>query len=401
MSSEIVVTGLGFVSAWGCTEAAVRHALEADVDGGRVLAPEDSRLADRLDPAPVPAGIRAGWVRDFDPRQAIDAGRLRRMDFAARMLVTACRSALADACLLNRDVVAGDRIGLSIGSMLGNQRETEVFLDRVLDRGAAAGQPFLFPNLVLNAAAGQAAIQFGLTGPCLAVSLEEASGEAALAAGLDLLDAGRCDVVVAGGMDEISRSVLKLLAVRGLVAKDAADKRGPGKSHRGTLLPGEGAACLVLERRDSALQRQVRPRARLVSAATHGIAATPWDFGNPKAIADVFEAGAKTLSRLALIIGGSRAVDPRRMAETLLLERISNACGAPPPLIRPRERYGEFGSCGALDVALACLVVSGRHLPGSAGGTPLRMPRDRVLVTGCGRSGAVVPVLVEGIGGES
>ncbi len=395
--SEIVVTGLGFVSAWGCDEASVLAALEGGTDACRRLPADDPRRLGRVDPALVPdTDLRAGWVTDFAPSLAIDPGRLRRMDFVSRMLVTACGAALADAGLSGDAGPPRNRVGLAIGSRLGNQRETAAYLDRVLERGGGAGQPFLFPNLVLNAAAGQAAIEFSLSGPCLAVSLAEASGEAALAAACGMLATGRCDAVVAGGVDELSLPLIDLLAMQGLLAPDVAASNRVRKRSTGRLVPGEGAACLVLERRPDALQRQAPVRAGIASATTHGVPAAPWDFGRADAIARIFAACADSPESIALVIAGPRALATRCRAERLLLEQLATQRrAAGPALVRPREGYGDFGACGALDTALACLVAARGRLPAACGRSDPLVPGEHILVTGCGRAGSVAPVLIE------
>ncbi len=394
--TELAVTGLGFVSAWGCDEAAVFAAFEGGLDACRRLPADDPRRHGRVDPAAVPdTDLRAGWVTGFEPALAIEPGRLRRMDFVSRMLVTAAGAALADAGLRRDAVPARDRVGLAIGSRLGDQRETAAYLDRILERGSGAGQPFLFPNLVLNAAPGQVAIEFGLSGPCLAVSLAEASGEAALAAACGLLAAGRCDVVIAGGVDELSLPLIDLLAMQGLLAPDVGATNRVRKRSKGQLVPGEGAACLVLERHEDARRRRARVRAGIASATTHGVPAAPWDFGKADAIARIFAGCPDSLESIALVVAGPRGLETRRRAEELLLEQLAARRGTAPALVRPREGYGDFGACGALDTALACLAASRGRLPASSGRSDPLAPGERILVTGCGRAGSVAPVLVE------
>src|SRR5262249_9129189 len=157
-----VITGIGLVTPLGTGRAAVWSAFAAGSSGVRELAGGDSRLAAGIDPTPLPEAGRAGWVQGFVPRAHIASAHLRRMDWVSRMLVAATRLAFADAGLDPLDESLSESASLVVGSCFGNQRETATYLERLFTVGAAAGQPLLFPNLVLNAAAGYAAIELGL-----------------------------------------------------------------------------------------------------------------------------------------------------------------------------------------------------------------------------------------------
>src|SRR5262249_20810805 len=148
----------------------------------------------------------------------IRSPQLRRMDWGSRMLVAATRHAFEDAGLLPLDAATRENAALVVGSCLASQRDTAAYLERIFRAGLAAGQPFVFPNLVLNAAAGYAAIELEVEGANLSVSEHEASGEVALATAADLLHGGGCDVACAGGFDEFGDVLLDALAARRLLA---------------------------------------------------------------------------------------------------------------------------------------------------------------------------------------
>src|SRR5262245_38732651 len=145
----IVVTGIGAVSALGTGREETWRAFAAAESGVRELGDDDARRARGIDPTPLPDAGRAGWVRGFDPRAHVQGVHLRRMDWCSRLLVAATRLAGTDAGALP---IAEDKrpaTAIVVGSCYGNQRETATYLDRVFSAGLAAGQPILFPNLVL------------------------------------------------------------------------------------------------------------------------------------------------------------------------------------------------------------------------------------------------------------
>ena len=71
----------------------------------------------------------------------------------------------------------------------------EAFLRGLIAKGPALANPMIFPNLVLNASAGYAAIELGMRGPNFTVCRNETSGEAAVALAYDAIVCGHADVL--------------------------------------------------------------------------------------------------------------------------------------------------------------------------------------------------------------
>lgn len=386
MAEPIVVTGIGLVTPLGTGAEAVRDAWLRGESGIRTLSPEDSRLARGIDPNPLPEVGRAGFVRDFRPRELIQQGLLRRMDWCSRMLVAAARQALAGTGEPALDEAARHRSAIVVGSQFGNQRETVRYTRRVLDEGLGAGSPLLFPNLVLNAPAGYAAIELGWTGPNLTVSNHEASGEAALAAAAELIASGACDRAIAGGVDEFGEIYLAALAQRRLLHPASYGFRPP--SRRGWIVPGEGAAALLLERRGHAEERGARIYAVLEHASTVGTAVDAHELPSPSAAAlalrESLGAGDPIDAWIALSDGG-----PRRDAiDRACLEALEAASGTRLRCASFRAQTGDWGSAGAVGAALAAIALGCGELPGPPAGEPPR----RIALLGVGRGGALAPV---------
>src|SRR5262249_61343996 len=190
---RIAVTGIGVVSPIGFGRQQFWQALCGGQSG---LAP--------IERFPVPAGApRLGAeVRDFPAREFIASTHLRRMDNVSRLLVAAARMALDDARLPAKLLVP-ERTGVVVGSVLGDISESVTYLQRVFTKGPSAASPMVFPNLVLNAPASYIAMELGTTGVNLTVSQGEISGESAILQACDALRAGRAEVMLAGGGDEL------------------------------------------------------------------------------------------------------------------------------------------------------------------------------------------------------
>ncbi len=392
MTDPIVVTGLGFVSPLGTGAEEVWNHWSRGSSGVRHLGNGDPRLARGVDPISLPPVGKAGFVRGFDPKQHVRSPHLRRMDWCSRMIVASATQAVADARLDLNDEETQIRTGLVVGSCFGNQRETQRYMDRVFDRGPAAGQPILFPNLVLNASGGYAAIELSLRGPNVSVSEHEASGEVAIATALDLLDGGLCDRVVAAGGDEFGAVYLGALRERRLLAPETAPDRARDDARRGRLIPGEGAAALVLERASDARARGHAAYAVVSRVGLGSIECSPYLAPEPeRAAREMVERIAQAPSRpISAVFGGANGTVPRDALDRAFLASLGAHQGAPPGYLRFDDLVGDWPSRGVLIAALAVLALRNRHAPGIE-----RSTIERVVVPGSGRSGILVPVVLD------
>ena len=109
-----------------------------------------------------------------------------------------------------------------------------------------------------------------------------ATGAEAIALGLDMIRAGRADVVVAGGTE----AVIHPLPIAGFAAMRAMSTRNdeperasrPWDKARDGFVLGEGAGVVVLERADHAAARGARVYARLAGA---GLTSDGYDIVQP------------------------------------------------------------------------------------------------------------------------
>src|SRR5690242_10260620 len=141
---KFAITAVGVVSPIGVGEDAFFAALDAGTMAGTV----DSD------------GIHAAKVGDFGAKQHIAPGSLRRLPRLSQMAIVAGKEALGKAAL----PYDATRIGVVLGTGLGTLEETIHFMRGYLDGGPEAASPLLFPSSVMNAAAGQLALECKLRG---------------------------------------------------------------------------------------------------------------------------------------------------------------------------------------------------------------------------------------------
>lgn len=397
MSDAVAVTGIGVVSPIGVGPRQFWTALSG---GGSGIAAIDG------------LGLGDGYphlgaaVRDFAAREFIASAHYRRMDAVSRMTVAACRMALDDArALAGLDPT---RAGVVFGSALGAATESVLQLDRLFQKGPAAVSPMAFPNLVLNAPASYAAMEFGFSGVNLTVSQAEVSGEAAIALGVDAVRRGRADLVLAGGGDEIAMVLVRVLhRARGLAGqRGGREWASPYDAARSGIVVGEGTAMLALEPIERARRRGAPVYARITGTATSAVAAPRYDWPRRAPAAGGVIAALCRDAPVDLVCGGANSSARLDVCELDLFAAVPATRGATVTSIK--GAIGDFGAAGAMTTAAACLALREQQVPPlchleTPATSALRLaPRraepvdlGRALVFGMARGGAMTALLLE------
>lgn len=191
--------------------------MSAQVIGWSALSPagEDpaSIAAAVLGDAPVADGVLEGEdlpgppprvVPDFSIRARLGRKGTSSMDRWTGMTVVACGEALR-AAGIETDDPRMERIGVAIGTTAGGLRSTCDFSMQTLTEAKPyLVNPALFPNTVMNSAPGYAAIRYGLHGPNSAIAGGPLAFLQALRYATIALRQGYADLVLVGGVEELS-----------------------------------------------------------------------------------------------------------------------------------------------------------------------------------------------------
>ena len=251
----VVCTGVGVVSSLGTGKDAFWQAL---VEGRSGVAP--------LSLFEAGDGRWAVELKDFAPEQILGTKGLRLLDRLTRIALATASLALQDAGLAE---AAPERTGVVLSSTCGSPASRSAFYLDALEAGFRGLNPALFANTVVNSPASQVAIRFGLRGPNATVAAGFGGGLDALEYAADLLRAGRAEVVLAGGVEELGELAFHSFERVGLCAPPGPEPPpGPyARGRRGVLL-GEGGAVLVLETAAAARRRGAVPLAEYAGGAT-------------------------------------------------------------------------------------------------------------------------------------
>lgn len=192
MINALAITGWGVISPIGIGRPQFREGLET-------ARPSWSPVKGVVNDA-LPIDV-AGVIPEFQTTKFLGSKGTRSLDRTTAMAVTAVGMALEHSGV--GETVPRSRIGLALGTSTGSIRSISEFTRETLTRERPyLVNPALFPNTVMNCAAGQSAIWHRLKGPNATISGGHLSGLLALRyAGLTL-HRGYADVLVTGCVEE-------------------------------------------------------------------------------------------------------------------------------------------------------------------------------------------------------
>lgn len=253
---RVVVTGLGAITPIGNDIASYWDGLKNGKNGIDAIT--------RFDASDIKAKL-AAEVKNFDPKQYLDAKMVRQTDRYQQYALAAAMQAVEDAGI--RDHIAPERFGVYFGSGIGG---FETFVNEhntFLNRGPFRVSPFFITKMISNMAAGMIAIHMHAQGPCIEVTTACATGTNAIGEALRTIRHGYADAIIAGGVD----ADIHPLSMSGFINcqalcegtdKDAASI--PFDKRRSGFVMGEGAGALILEEYEHAVARGAKIYAELV-----------------------------------------------------------------------------------------------------------------------------------------
>ncbi|MFD4763466.1 beta-ketoacyl-[acyl-carrier-protein] synthase family protein [Streptomyces sp. NPDC058439] len=361
MTTGVVVTGLGLVTAAGVGTKATWRAVCAGVP----TAATDPALAG----LPVDFSCR---VPDFDARALLGRRTTMQYDRFVQLGLIAAQEAVADAGL-DPATWDGARVGVVVGCGVGGAGTWETQYRKFDNDGPETVSSMLMPMLIPNMVAGHLGIRFRATGPNLVTATACASGATAIGVARDMLRQGVCDIVLTGGTDAavvplIVTGFSQMRALSTRTESPAAASR-PFDAGRDGFVIGEGSGILVLERADHAEARGARVRARLVgygasADAYHATAPDPTGAGVERAIrAALAEAGAAP-SDVDHVNAHGTSTPLNDLAEARVLARC---LGTGPAVTSAKGTLGHtLGAAGAIEAALTVLTLENGLIPPTA-----------------------------------
>ena len=368
---KVVITGIGMVTPCGNGKDAAWTAVKAGKSGiGRITKFDPSRCTSQV----------AGEVKDFDAyveaNGLIDRKAARHMATFSRYAVAAAVEAWRDAGYTEENRPDMDRVGTLVGNGVGGIDVTGEAYRTLFDRGPDRLSPLAVPELISNEAAGNVAIALGAKGPSQVVVTACASSTDALGFALDMIRAGRADVIVTGGCEA---SVLEFcvggfMKMKALSTKynDTPEKAcRPFNVDRDGFIIGEGSGMLILESEEHAKARNARIYCELAGYgatcdAYHITAPDPSAAGAVKAIRIALaDADVTDLSTIDYINAHGTSTPLNDVMETKAFKEVWGEEQARKIKISStKSMTGHLlGGTGALEAAFCALAIKEGFVP--------------------------------------
>ena len=358
---RVAITGLGAVTPIGNDVPTTwQNALEGRSGVDYIRA---------FDASETPVGI-AGEVKDLDTSGLAAPKELRRLDRNVIFALAAAREAMADAGM---NGFAPERVGIVLGSGIGGFNQLMEQYEILRERGPDRVSPYFLPNVLVDSASGQLAIELGVRGPNYAVVSACATGSHALGEGAELVRHGHADAVLAGGTEACIHplTLAGFTNMRGLAAAngDPTKASRPFDATREGFVMSEGAGVVVLEDLEAAKARGARIYAELLgygasNDAYHMAAPDPESKGVVEMIAQALTRARVDPDHVDYINAHGTATPLGDAAETRAIKEVFGDHAYELAISSTKSVMGHtFGAAGAIEAIVCALAVHEEKLP--------------------------------------
>jgi 3-oxoacyl-(acyl-carrier-protein) synthase len=350
---EVAVTGVGIISALGSGRERNWSAILREESGLGTLTLFQSR---RCGSFPV-AEVKEDFVSN---------SLLRRGSRSDYLAVSAAAEAFEDAKLDTISNSEREGIGVILGASTGGMLDTEVFLTRLIRENNCDAELLRFHECSSSTEAVARILRLG--GYRSTVSTACTSGAAAIAAACDVLLSGEADIMLAGGVDSLTRLTLNGFASLLIMSPDGCR---PFDSDRNGMSLGEGAAVLVLESEDSVRSRGAKVYAYVAGwggacDAYHATAPSPEGKGIVSAMRRALEMAEMSPEEIQYINAHGTGTQDNDIAEAKAMRTVF---GEALPLVSSTKRY--FGhtlaAAGAIESAVCVMALENQCVPPNLG----------------------------------
>jgi 3-oxoacyl-[acyl-carrier-protein] synthase II len=362
MARKVVITGLGATTPIGGDVPTMwKNALKG-VSGARTL--EDDWVA-RYE-LPVTFACRAS----NKPDEVLTRVEAKRMDPSTQFAVVASREAWKDSGIEDID---HDRLAVAFATGIGGVWTLLDAWDTLREKGPRRVLPMTVPMLMPNGPSAAVSMDLGARAGAHTPVSACASGTEAIAMGVDLIRAGKADVVMTGGAE----AAIHAMPIAAFSAMQALSKRNDDPEHasrpydldRDGFVMGEGAGALVLEAEEHALARGARIYAELAGSgvtadAYHITAPDPEGLGATRALkAAMFDARAQAVDVVHVNAHATSTPVGDKPEYTALKAALGNQVDSVSVSATKSQTGHLLGASGAVESVMTALAVYERKAP--------------------------------------
>jgi len=355
---RVVVTGMGIVSSIGNSTQEVLASLR-EAKSGIVRAEKYAELGFRCQVHGAPS---------LDPEGAIDRRAMRFLGGGAAWNHVAMEQAIRDAGLEERDI-SHEMTGIVMGSGGPSTRTIVEAADTTRSKGPKRVGPFAVPKAMCSSPSATLGTWFKIKGVNYSISSACATSNHCIGNAMELIQAGKQDMIFAGGAEELDWTLSVLFDAMGAMSSKFNEtpqqaSRAYDVDRDGFVIAG-GAGVLVLEELAHAKARGARIYAEV---AGYGATSDGFDMVAPSG------EGAARCMRMALK-GVPTSVDyinphatSTPIGDLKEIEAIRDVFGDKvPPIAATKSLTGHsLGAAGAQEAIYSLLMMNNGFICESA-----------------------------------
>jgi 3-oxoacyl-[acyl-carrier-protein] synthase II len=329
-------------------------------------------LVTKMDLSAFPVRI-GGEVQGFRAEDYLSPKDVRKFDPFVPFGVASAVQAIKDSGF---EVSAANcaRIGVAMGAGIGGLSTIEDNTAKWLEaRTPRKISPFFIPGSIINAAAGQVSINYGLRGPNIALVTACTTSTHSIGIAGRLIQYGDADIMVAGGaeMAFTPLGVGSFCQARALSQRNDEPTRAsrPWDRDRDGFVMAEGGGAVVLEEYEHARARGATIYAELagfgMSGDAHHITAPPEDGEGARLAMDAAIRDAQlNAADIDYINAHATSTELGDRAETVAIKRALGSHASKIAVSSTKSMTGHLlGAAGVVEAIFSILAIRDGVLP--------------------------------------
>ena len=345
MTKRVVITGMSAITALG-------HDWPTFI-GNLKDNPSGIKRMDEWDCYPELNTRLGGAITDFETPAHYTRKKTRSMGRVSLLATRATEVALEQAGLLDDPFLGSGEVGVSYGSSSGSPTALKDFANMLINKTMDGITATTYIRMMSHTTNVNIGVFFGVKGRIITTSTACTSGSMGIGAAYEAIKFGKQTIMLAGGGEELcatQAAVFDTLFATSTKNDAPETTPAPFDANRDGLVIGEGAATLILEDYDHAVERGANIIAEIVGYATNsdgGHVTQPNSENMEKAMRLALEDANLTVDDIAYINGHGTATDRGDIAESQATARLF---GSQTPYSTLKGNLGHtLGACGAIE----------------------------------------------------
>ena len=367
---RVVVTGMGLVTPLGCgTDLNWKNLISGKSGAGTISRFDASNFKCQV-ACEVPLGD--GNDGTYNAEDWIEKKELKKIDDFIKYALTASEDAFIDSKLHKINDPSSYRAGCIVGSGMGGLPGIEN--TSVEYNNGKRISPFFITGRIINMASGYLSIKFNLKGPSYSTVSACASSAHAIGESFRLIQHGQADIMMTGG----SEATISPIGIEGFTSckalstkynENPSEASRPFDQDRDGFVMGEGAAILILEEMEHAINRNARIYCELIgygmsSDAYHYTLPEPSGDGAYRAMLNSINDAGIDLNEIQYINAHGTSTPSGDHVEVVAIDKLFDGNKNQVYVSSTKSQTGHLlGAAGAVEASYSILSLINEKLP--------------------------------------